>query len=90
MDKPTPRINASMLQQYVNITVRLAGRIVEAQGNSFLLETSDGKTVTVNPAVAQLLRLMCARVTLHSARLLLPGTKTRLGIIFNAQSNDFF
>ncbi|KAJ1642235.1 hypothetical protein LPJ64_005898, partial [Coemansia asiatica] len=51
MDKPTPRVNASMLQQHINSTVRLVGRVVQSQGNGFILETSDGKTVLVNPAV---------------------------------------
>ncbi|KAJ2368712.1 hypothetical protein H4S01_001440, partial [Coemansia sp. RSA 2610] len=51
MDKPTPRINASMIQQYTNSTVRLVGRVVQSQGGSFTLETSDGGSVRVNPAV---------------------------------------
>ncbi|KAJ2573893.1 hypothetical protein GGH19_004243 [Coemansia sp. RSA 1807] len=29
MDKPTPRINAGMIQQYTNSTVRLVGRVVQ-------------------------------------------------------------
>ncbi|KAI8326232.1 replication factor A protein 3 [Martensiomyces pterosporus] len=51
MDKPTPRVNASMLSQYTNTTVRLVGRVVQSQGSGFVLETSDGNTVAVNPAV---------------------------------------
>ncbi|KAI9482209.1 replication factor A protein 3 [Coemansia mojavensis] len=51
MDKPTPRINAGMIQQYTTSTVRLVGRVVQSQGNSFILETSDGNTVCINPAV---------------------------------------
>lgn len=29
MEKPTPRINASMIQQYPNMAVRVAGRVVK-------------------------------------------------------------
>ncbi|KAJ2871993.1 hypothetical protein GGH93_004376 [Coemansia aciculifera] len=51
MDKPTPRINASMIQQHAGTTVRIVGRIVQSQGSGFILETSDGSTVLVNPTV---------------------------------------
>ncbi|KAJ2786084.1 hypothetical protein H4R18_000116 [Coemansia javaensis] len=51
MDKPTPRINAGMIQQFTNTTVRLTGRVVQPQGSGFTLETSDGGHVLINPSV---------------------------------------
>ncbi|ORX68386.1 replication factor A protein 3 [Linderina pennispora] len=48
MDKPTPRVNAGMLGQYTNTTVRLTGRVVKSQGSSLVLETSDSGTLTVH------------------------------------------
>ncbi|KAJ2263686.1 hypothetical protein GGI01_000565 [Coemansia sp. RSA 376] len=38
MDKPTPRINASMIQQHAGTTVRIVGRIVQAGTWSCVLE----------------------------------------------------
>ncbi|KAJ2548855.1 hypothetical protein EV175_004668, partial [Coemansia sp. RSA 1933] len=51
MDKPTPRINANMIQQYTNTTVRIVGKVLQAQGNGFALETSTGGQVIIIPTV---------------------------------------
>ncbi|KAI9504100.1 replication factor A protein 3 [Coemansia spiralis] len=51
MDKPTPRINSSMIQQYTNTTVRVVGKVLQTQGSGFVLETSTGGQVVVIPTV---------------------------------------
>ncbi|KAJ2214687.1 hypothetical protein EV179_002792 [Coemansia sp. RSA 487] len=51
MDKPTPRISANMIQQYTNSVVRIVGKVLQAQGNGFALETSTGGQVVIIPTV---------------------------------------
>jgi hypothetical protein len=43
----TPRINGALLGSYVNVTVRLVGRVASQQQLSVVLAASDGVNVTV-------------------------------------------
>ncbi|PVV04150.1 hypothetical protein BB560_001351 [Smittium megazygosporum] len=47
MEKPTPRINSSLLPKYVDTTVRIVGKVQEHRGTSVILQASDKKPVTV-------------------------------------------
>jgi hypothetical protein len=44
---PKPRINGSMLRNYVGKTVILAGEYIKHDKNTLILKASDGKEVKV-------------------------------------------
>ncbi|KAK9703696.1 hypothetical protein K7432_010587 [Basidiobolus ranarum] len=48
MDKPTPRINSSMLSQYINTTVRIVGKVMQLQEPNALIESSDHGQISVS------------------------------------------
>ncbi|ORX95555.1 replication factor A protein 3 [Basidiobolus meristosporus CBS 931.73] len=48
MDKPTPRINSSMLGQHTNKTVRIVGKVMQLQEGSALIESSDHGQISVS------------------------------------------
>ncbi|KAG2218150.1 hypothetical protein INT45_007853 [Circinella minor] len=47
MDKPTPRINSELREQYVERTVRLTGKIVTYSGQTAVIEAPDHGHVMV-------------------------------------------
>ncbi|KAL1926859.1 hypothetical protein VTP01DRAFT_5505 [Rhizomucor pusillus] len=47
MNKPTPRINASLQEKYVDKTVRIIGKVKSFAGDSAVLTTTDGGQVLV-------------------------------------------
>ncbi|KAI8141239.1 replication factor A protein 3-domain-containing protein [Fennellomyces sp. T-0311] len=47
MDKPTPRINSSLRENYVERTIRIAGKIVSFSGETAVIEATDHGHVMV-------------------------------------------
>ncbi|KAI7872795.1 hypothetical protein BDF14DRAFT_1716545 [Spinellus fusiger] len=47
MDKPTPRINSSLREKYIDKTVRLTGKLLTFSGDTALVEATDGGQVLV-------------------------------------------
>ncbi|EST09053.1 Replication factor A protein 3 [Kalmanozyma brasiliensis GHG001] len=47
MDKPTPLINSSMINQYAGQTVRIVGKVQKITGNTLIMQASDHGTVEV-------------------------------------------
>ncbi|KAG7530718.1 hypothetical protein FFLO_04826 [Filobasidium floriforme] len=44
---PTPRVNAARLAQYKSQTVRLTGKVVRMDGDTAIIEASDGGQVQI-------------------------------------------
>ncbi|EEB08564.1 DNA replication factor A subunit Ssb3 [Schizosaccharomyces japonicus yFS275] len=40
MDRPTPRINAKLLDQFVGRTVRVVGKVISVQGRSATIDSN--------------------------------------------------
>ncbi|KAI8388674.1 replication factor A protein 3 [Radiomyces spectabilis] len=47
MDKPTPRINSQLRENYVGQTVRVVGKVLSFSGDTAVLEATDGGQILV-------------------------------------------
>ncbi|KZO94246.1 replication factor A protein 3 [Calocera viscosa TUFC12733] len=47
MDRPTPRINSKRMQYYVGQVVRMTGKMLRVNGDTAIIESTDGGQVEV-------------------------------------------
>ncbi|EJU02469.1 replication factor A protein 3 [Dacryopinax primogenitus] len=47
MDRPTPRINSKRMQYYVGQVVRMTGKLLRVNGDTAIIESTDGGNVEV-------------------------------------------